>query len=1349
MANSQEITNDVRSWLQQGLRAAHAGEKAEARRYFQEARNLDQDNIIALLWLAWLAPSRRESLTLFCRVLELDPGNKRAQAGIEWVRSQIGPEQDCTSPARTTLPAQDADIWTYDRRRPGSRTPSRTSPRPAGLPMAQPASQRPKLEAMPTTRQPRVPAKRVLLGRERIRISTGLRAVLRRVVNVVLTLLVILLMTLFGLIVAERGQERVPARPLGAASEALNRAVDYVTNHPTTYYWHREEVSSLGLVSSTLARSGMLLLLALAIATLVGVPLGIAAALSRRERGAPLVLFVSILGISTPSFLLAMLIGVLNILIHRRLGTRALPPTGFGWDAHLVMPALVLAARPLAQIVQITHVSMLDILGQDYIRVAQAKGLGRRIVINRHALRNALVPILTTLTTSLRWSLASLPVVEFFFVWPGVGLTLLLAIEQGVAPLVADLILSLGLVFLLVNLALDLIYPMLDPRLGQAGQSVARETRQSWRENLSDFFDILSAWWKNVRRKLPGSQGLDSEREVPKPLYLSNLGNSPNLMEGEAPLANRSSRRRLPSIFGTPVLLIGALTVAVFLALVFFGEGLTQASPYQTHGVKIIDGVIGAPPFPPSTVFPWGTDPLGRDLQALVLAGARQTLTLAFFAMVARMAVGTLLGMLGGWWRGGRFDRLLISAIGVWAAFPVTLFAIIAILALGIEKGLGVFVVVLCFVGWAEIAQFVRGQVISIKPQLHIEAARALGTRTSQILNRHVLPLLLPSLLVLAALEMGGVLMLLAELGFLNIFLGGGFKVQIAETGRMVPVIAFYSDIPEWGALLANIRDWWRAYPWLAWYPGIFFFAAILAFNLLGEGLRRWLDRSRVNVSRLFSRYTLAGVAVLAIGLVWMLRGASPMGVYSSQAKQFDVEYALEDIQKLASPQFQGRETGTPGAEAAAEYIAGRMKEIGLQTAGQKDTYLQTFPCPWYHLTGVPSLEILDEGGDVTETLVYREDFAEYIGPIRSYGEAEGTVVGLVIGPDPGTTEVAYHLAGLELEDKVILVPEAEMDRINPSTVGGILVVSEDPSAVQRKQLFPKDSRWTYGRSQTPALVISKELAERLLGTTGSNLAGLEELRAGLGPGEVALTDVGATVRLSVVATETDDPKSEECYNVIGFIPGSGSHMESGAEGRLNSQVIMVHAYYDGLGIGPDGTLYPGANDNASGVATMLEMARVLNQGVYEPKKTVVFVAWTAGERGETMSVRDVMNAKLGFNSLTVEAVIELSGVGAGEGKGIALGDGSSHRLVQVFQEAANRVGVPTTTRGRGPHFDVYVKPNSRSESALPAYVSWDGSDHLAHTSEDTFETIDPQKLEKVGQTTLLALTVLSREVEY
>ncbi|MCK4472750.1 MAG: ABC transporter permease subunit, partial [Anaerolineae bacterium] len=665
-------------------------------------------------------------------------------------------------------------------------------------------------------------------------------------------------------------------------------------------------------------------------AVALGVPLGIAVALARRKGGASLVLLLSVLGVSTPSFLLAMLFWVVNIQMHRRFDITVLPSAGFGLDAHLIMPALVLAARPLAQIAQITYVSMSEVLREDYIRTARAKGLPWRVVRNRHALRNVLIPILTTLGTSLRFSLASLPVVEYFFAWPGVGLMLLEAIELGMTPLVTDLIVSLGLLFLLINLALELIYPLLDPRLRNGGQEEERRERQSWQEWLRGLVDGVVEWWAGLRRWLPGAR-----REKPKLRPLPVEAGSASVSEGsEHDLCPHTptlphSQWVLRSILRNPALLAGAVLVLGFFGLALFGERLTEANPYEAHGVMIIEGEIGAPPYPPSTIFPWGTDHLGRDVQALVLAGAKQTLALALFAMVARVLIGTALGMIAGWWQRGWVDRLVTGAVGVWAAFPVTLFAMILIQALGIQQGMWVFVLALCLVGWGEVAQFVRGQVIGVKPQLYIEAARAVGARAGQILMRHVLPNLLPSLLVLAVLEMGGVLMLLAELGFLNIFLGGGFKVELIGD-----VIAHFSDVPEWGALLANIRAWWRSYPWMAWYPGVAFFLAIVAFNVCGEGLRRLLMESRINISRLFNKYTVVAPGVAVLGLVWTLRATAPLGVYRTQAKLFDAGRALEDIRVLASPEFKGRETGTPGADLAAEYIAGRMEEIGLFPAG-------------------------------------------------------------------------------------------------------------------------------------------------------------------------------------------------------------------------------------------------------------------------------------------------------------------------------------------------------------------------------------------------------------------------------
>ncbi len=193
---------------------------------------------------------------------------------------------------------------------------------------------------------------------------------------------------------------------------------------------------------------------------------------------------------------------------------------------------------------------------------------------------------------------------------------------------------------------------------------------------------------------------------------------------------------------------------------------------------------------------------------------------------------------------------------------------------------------------------------------------------------------------------------------------------------------------------------------------------------------------------------------------------------------------------------------------------------------------------------------------------------------------------------------------------------------------------------------------------------------------------------------------------------------SEDYYNVIGFIAGTGSSF-SQAGGGLDSQVVMVSAYYDGVGTSPDGILYPGANDNASGVATMLELAGRSRTPPMSRSGPWCSSPGQAASGARGLSVDTVMNAHIGFDQLTVEDVIELSGVGAGDGSSMVLGQDSSYRLVQLFQSAADRLGYPSTTRGRGPHYGLPILPGFGGREGLSLDISWDGSDRLAHTPQD------------------------------
>ncbi len=1181
------------------------------------------------------------------------------------------------------------------------------------------------------------------------------RIAFRRLVTSLLVLVAIAYLAAFGLLMARRGQAGLPAEPATALVEAVRQVIDYVAHHPATYYMAKEDQAWWSVAGTAFLRSAALLFLSLAVATLVGMPLGVWAATRKRRSGSALIISLSILGVSTPSFLLAMLFWVADFKLYRLTGTAPFPPTGFGWDLHMVMPALVLATRPMAQVAQVTYVTLSEALSQDYIRTALGKGLSRGGAVWQHALRNVWIPVLTAIGTSLRFSLASLPVVESFFLWPGLGLLLLTALEQGLDSLILDLLLGLGLLFLVINSLLDVVYPLLDPRLRQDSVQEERHESVSLHERVLEAGDALRDILRGLTIRLRDWMPM-RRRTAPRPMARAALSSplgAPSEAPAFVPAAGRL-RRGVLLLVTNPAFLIGSLLLLGLLVLGLAGESLTEASAYETHGIIMIDGELASPPFKPSPSYPWGSDAIGRDIQALVLEGARRTMALAVIATLARLLLGTTLGVIAGWWQRGWIDRMLSAGVGVWAAFPVTLFAMILIYGMGIQQGFWIFVIALCVVGWGEIAQFTRGLVIRLKGQPFVEGARAIGARADQILLTQVLPNMTGPLLVAASLETAGVLMLLAELGFLNVFMGGGFRAMIGETGRMVPVIYYFSDVPEWSALLANIRNWWRSYPWLGWYPGVAFFLAIIAFNLWGEGLRRFLDDTRINLSRLLNRNLLLVGGPVALVLALILNAVAPSSQYRDAAAKFDAAAVQADIAALSSTATEGRETGMPGARIAAEYIAQRMGDLGLQPAGVSNTFLQTLARPRFHLSQPPRLELLDEAGEVVRAFRYRQDFSEFplIGTVffdeirpTTFG---GTLFGCAVGS--GTDLTVDKIPPLQELDGIAIVLEGSSCPVTSRSSVVSLVVPSDPATVGRKVLFPQT---TYrpaalANSFPPLLYISPETADALLATAGSSLQALQALRDALPRGSMGTTERGATVRAS---REGFDGMGEsgDYINVIGFIPGSGALVEQ-QEGRgLDRQVIVVSAYYDGLGTMPDGALYPGANDNASGVAMMLEMARQMMASPYQPKKTILFVAWAGGERRESLSLVEIMNAKIGFASLTPEAVIELSGVGAGAMDQAAIGEGSSFRLIQLFQDSAAEFDLKTTSRGRGPHFTMPAYAAFGGRSATTLALSWDGADATAHTPQDTPETIDPSKLERLGRSALLTLLILSRETVY
>jgi len=204
-------------------------------------------------------------------------------------------------------------------------------------------------------------------------------------------------------------------------------------------------------------KSMVLVGLAVTLATVLGITVGVAAAAttSRRVRGA--LLSVTMLAVSTPSFLLAVLLILLSATMVSKYGIRLWPSFGFGWDDHLILPTIVLAARPFAQIANFAYVAVDETLTSDYVRTARSKGLKESVILVRHALQNAVVPILGAIAAALSIALSTLPVVEVFFSWGGLGFSLLQAIRRFDAATAGTLLGALAVTIVVVRLALDAI----------------------------------------------------------------------------------------------------------------------------------------------------------------------------------------------------------------------------------------------------------------------------------------------------------------------------------------------------------------------------------------------------------------------------------------------------------------------------------------------------------------------------------------------------------------------------------------------------------------------------------------------------------------------------------------------------------------------------------------------------------------------------------------------------------------------------------------------------------------------------------------------------------------------------
>jgi hypothetical protein len=601
---------------------------------------------------------------------------------------------------------------------------------------------------------------------------------------------------------------------------------------------------------------------------------------------------------------------------------------------------------------------------------------------------------------------------------------------------------------------------------------------------------------------------------------------------------------------------------------------------------------------------------------------------------------------------------------------------------------------------------------------------------------------------------MGALLMLLGELGFISIFIGGGAVVDLPTMKTI------YSDVPEWGAMLSDIRFLVRSYPWTGLYPMLAFFFAILSFNLFGEGIRRLVDEGNPLLNRLINRYTVILTVLIVLSYNWVSANSGPMPFYREQANQFDGERALYHTSILSDPRMFGRALGSPGDDLASIYIGINFEKLGLQNGGEKASFYQERMRSFEKLDSIPILEVHDS--DIQPS--YGVDFSVYPGLNTSSGEASAPLRFVSLGEHasietPGGSHYYPELDRADFSDEILLtLTDREAVHLSRVSVAGILVVTEDPTLLEKRFTLsgrsatytnPADGQ-TYGKD-IPYLWISEKTANQLLAASGYTVKRLRELADEHKIDQIFEIPLDTNIDLQVEGTLVE---KWPVTNVIGLWPGTEGY--DFCADCLGKKLIVVMAQYDSPPVGPEG-VFPASDDNASGIAVMLEAIRVMKETEYQPYKSILFVAYSGEglDNGEPINekyIKKILQANAGFSNFETEAIVHLRGLG-GPGDELEISAGGSLRLAELFDRAAKQMGVDTIRSSDAIDISViYNEGNSSMEGSQEAplvKIFREGWDQYSRRATDSLDIISSESLDKAGRTLSLALMILGRETQY
>ena len=546
---------------------------------------------------------------------------------------------------------------------------------------------------------------------------------------------------------------------------------------------------------------------------------------------------------------------------------------------HMILPATVLAYSSMATIIRLMRGNMLDVLGQDYIRTAKSKGLSESQITYKHGAPNAMIPTVTLLGMGFAGLINGSVLTETIFTWPGLGAWAITAMRSlDVSAILAYTLFS-AFLYIIANLIVDILYAFLDPRVDLSGHSSTAEiviVSLSILLLITTYFSVDYAVTLGIIILFSltlfslysmGVRFLNNPEDLW--LLLLSIGtlfvvwsilsgffmtillilaifyfgylayNWDDLKDSLAPKFDEF-KRTLYQIRKNPLTMLGLFLVISLISVAFFAPWLAPPSESQRDPMRMEEHFAFNQPrnFQPPCYFSCtadsgevdgyilGSTDRGYDIYYGIVWGSRTSLDVAVKVVFTGTFIAVVIGAVSGYY-GGRVDDIVMRITDVFIAIPGLVLAL-AIIAVTEDTSIEMLMYALIIVGWPGFTRIIRAEALRIRKLPYIEAAKASGASDFRIIFKHVIPNCITSVIVIATMDMGGIVLSLAALGFLGF--GGG------------------PDLAEWGKLVSFGQDnillgqWWSFF-----FPGLVIALWALGFYLLGDGIRDILDPKQRN----------------------------------------------------------------------------------------------------------------------------------------------------------------------------------------------------------------------------------------------------------------------------------------------------------------------------------------------------------------------------------------------------------------------------------------------------------------------------------------------------------------------